>query len=131
MSNTYSRALPEAMGVGVFYAGFTARRIMCAYYCGTNYMRVYLPHRHTRCRQRNGRDTMSITIKSRKLNREITFSIPGGAYVYADLNGKPGTLGVQICSRGHTLGSTLTASEATLAHVASRWMRAYVARQCA
>ena len=47
------------------------------------------------------------TIKSRKLGRDVTFSIPGDRYIYADLNGESGTLGEQICYGGELSGTTL------------------------
>lgn len=50
---------------------------------------------------------MKMTIVSKKLGREITFSRPGDYYIYADLNGQPGTLGKQICAGGSTMGNTL------------------------
>lgn len=51
---------------------------------------------------------MQASIYSRKLSRTVNFSIPGHGYIYADLNGQPGTLGVQICSGGSTFGSALS-----------------------
>lgn len=50
---------------------------------------------------------MQLVIKSRKLKKEVTFSRPGGYYIFVDLNGKSGTLGVQICEHGSTMGSTI------------------------
>lgn len=45
------------------------------------------------------------TIKSRKLNREVTFfRVDGGYYVYADLNGGYGITGNQICKGGKLIG---------------------------
>lgn len=40
---------------------------------------------------------MEFTIKSKKLDRDITFSLPGKSYIYVDINGGEGTLGWQIC----------------------------------
>lgn len=71
------------------------------------------------------------TIKSRKLNREITFSRPGKSYVFADLNGQPGTLGAQICEGGSTSGNTITydgESQDRFEAICRRWYRAYVRR---
>lgn len=72
---------------------------------------------------------MKLTIKSRKLNRTITFSRPGASYIYADLNGQSGTLGKQICARGGLMGNTMTYSgddEAKFAAICRRWYRAFV-----
>ena len=75
---------------------------------------------------------MSITINSRKLNRAVTFSRPGGGYVYADLNGESGTLGNQICRGGELIGDTISTSGATEAEferVCRRWWAQYVRRE--
>ena len=72
---------------------------------------------------------MRMTIKSRKLNREITFSRPGGEYIYADLNGRMGTLGVQICDGGGTMGSTISYSgdsEDEFANICRKWWAANI-----
>lgn len=72
---------------------------------------------------------MRITINSRAMNREITFSRPGSSYVYVDLNGQPGTLGNQICDGGKLMGSTITYSgddEAVFARICRNWFRAYL-----
>jgi len=50
---------------------------------------------------------MELTIKSRKLNRAITFW-SGRSYIFCDLNGQPGTLGNQICAGGRMTGPTVT-----------------------
>jgi hypothetical protein len=50
---------------------------------------------------------MKTTINTRN-HGAVTFSRPGREYVYVDLNGKPGTLGNQICDGGHLSGSTKT-----------------------
>ena len=47
---------------------------------------------------------MYMTIKSRKLNREFRFSVPGQSYIFVDLDGKPGSQGVQICEGGRISG---------------------------
>lgn len=72
---------------------------------------------------------MELTIKSRKLYAEITFSRPGGHYIFADLNGKPGTLGNQICTGGRTMGNTLGYSgsdQEEFAKICRKWYRAYI-----
>ena len=70
---------------------------------------------------------MRITINSRALNQEVTFSRPGSGYVYVDLNGQPGTLGNQICDGGKLMGNTITYSgddDAQFARVCRNWFRA-------
>lgn len=72
---------------------------------------------------------MTFTIKSRKLNKEVTFSIPGSAYIYVDLNGESGTLGEQICYGGELMGSTIEYSgdcEETFKKICRNWFRAYL-----
>ena len=50
---------------------------------------------------------MYMTIKSRKLNREFLFSIPGQSYIFVDLNGKSGSQGMQVCAGGRVTGNAL------------------------
>lgn len=72
---------------------------------------------------------MELKINSRKLGRTIIFSRPGSSYIYADLNGKSGTLGCQICSGGGTMGSTLSYDgddQAQFEAICRRWYRAHV-----
>ena len=72
---------------------------------------------------------MELTIKSRKLDRTITFSRPGKGYIFANLNGKPGTLGTQICAGGRTMGSTISYrgdSEQQFEKICRNWYRAYI-----
>ena len=70
----------------------------------------------------NRRDRMArITINTRDVGA-LTFFVPdAGGYVRLESSGKSGTLGQQICEGGGTMGSTLSASESTLATVARRW----------
>lgn len=73
---------------------------------------------------------MQMTINSRKLNRKITFSIPGSSYIYADLNGKEGTLGNQICRGGSTFGNTLSyhgSDQNEFEKICRRWFKSYIA----
>jgi hypothetical protein len=68
---------------------------------------------------------MKMTIKT-KNNGTITFSRPGGGYIYADLNGQPGTLGRQICAAGRETGNTLAYSgddSAEFARICRNWVR--------
>lgn len=72
---------------------------------------------------------MEMQIRSRKLGRTLTFSRPGYSYIYADLNGQPGTLGKQICRGGSTMGITLSYAgedQAEFEAICRRWYRAYV-----
>lgn len=72
---------------------------------------------------------MKLTIKSRKLGKTITFTRPGREYIYVDLNGRPGTLGVQICKGGWTSGSTMSylGDDETIFDALCRsWYRAYM-----
>lgn len=73
---------------------------------------------------------MSFQIVSRKLGRVVTFSRPGGGYVFVDLNGQPGTLGNQICAGGALSGSTISCSgdAAEFERVCRRWWRQYLSR---
>lgn len=71
---------------------------------------------------------MKLQITSRKHRRTITFSRPGSGYIFADLNGQPGTLGNQICSGGSTMGNTLSYSgdeQEEFETICRRWYRAY------
>ena len=72
---------------------------------------------------------MYYIIKSRKLDKEITFSRPGSYYIYADLNGQPGCLGRQICNGGSLMGSTLGCSgdsQEQFEAICRRWYKAYI-----
>ena len=72
---------------------------------------------------------MELTIKSKKLGRTVTFSRPGKAYIFVDLNGKEGTLGLQICKGGGFLGSTLYYegdSQAEFERICRHWWRSYL-----
>ena len=72
---------------------------------------------------------MQFVIKSRKLGKELTFSRPGSYYIYADLNGKSGCLGRQLCNGGSTMGSTLGCSgdsQAQFEAICRRWYNAYI-----
>lgn len=72
---------------------------------------------------------MELTIKSRKLNSEITFTRPGSYYIYADLNGQPGTLGNQICDGGRTMGNTIGYrgdDQEQFEKICRRWYKAYI-----
>ena len=68
-------------------------------------------------------------IKSRKLGYEIIFSRPGNFYIYANLNGKPGTLGRQICYGGRITGNTIGYDghdQKQFEKICRRWYRAAI-----
>lgn len=72
---------------------------------------------------------MEYIIKSKKLNRTLTFSLPGKSYIFVNLNGKAGTLGTQICSKGSTMGHTLSyegSDEKVFKKICKKWYRAYL-----
>jgi hypothetical protein len=74
---------------------------------------------------------MEYTIKSRKFNRTVTFSRPGGHYIYVDWNDKPGTLGYQICDGGDLMGSTISYSgnsPSAFEAICKRWWRKFAAQ---
>lgn len=75
---------------------------------------------------------MEISIKSPKLNKTITFTRPSRHYIFADLNGKEGTLGEQICEGGFTSGSTISYSGDNFeefAAICRKWYTSYI-RSC-
>lgn len=70
-------------------------------------------------------------INSRKLGRKLTFSQPGGGYIYVDLNGRPGSFGMQICRGGDIVGDTISytgGDEAIFEKICRAWYRGYLAR---
>ena len=72
---------------------------------------------------------MELTIKSQKLKRNITFSRPGSKYIFADLNGKDGSLGKQICDGGYLLGNTITytgGDQQQFNEICRSWYRSYI-----
>ena len=72
---------------------------------------------------------MTYTINSRKLNKEVTFSIPGTYYIYVDLNGRSGTLGDQICAGGELLGLTIGyggSDPRTFEKICKAWFKKYL-----
>ena len=72
---------------------------------------------------------MYYSFYSRKLKKEIVFSIPGKSYIFVDLNGEPGTLGNQICDGGYLTGSTIGYSgenEKVFEKICKNWWRSYL-----
>jgi hypothetical protein len=56
----------------------------------------------------------------------VTFSRPGKSYIFADYNGQPGSLGLQICENGSFRGYTLTYSGDDLKEfkrICQKWLR--------
>lgn len=51
---------------------------------------------------------MKTTIKTRSHGELEFFTGNGTRYVFVNFNGKPGTLGNQICNGGNMTGSTIT-----------------------
>jgi hypothetical protein len=72
---------------------------------------------------------MMTTVKSRKIGKSVTFfRSDSGGYIFCDLNGKPGTLGVQPCAAGELTGDTLMhyGDEKSFSRVCRAWMRSHV-----
>ena len=72
---------------------------------------------------------MEFTIKSRKLNQEITFSRAGNYYIYVGLNGKSGSLGRQICEGVSLMGDTIGCrgeNESKFKTICRRWYKTFV-----
>lgn len=69
---------------------------------------------------------MRYTIKNRVLGNFDFFVPDGGGYVRLESEGKPGTLGAQICDHGCITGSTLSATPETMRDVCRRWYRQYM-----
>ena len=66
-------------------------------------------------------------IKSKKLGKTLTFTQPGSFYIYVDLNGKPGSLGDQICYGGKLTGSTIGCDNPEkFENVCKKWYRSYL-----
>lgn len=75
---------------------------------------------------------MELTIDSKKLGKKVTFSRPGGGYVFADLNGKGGTLGKQICKGGSLGGSTIYYkgdNQDAFNRICKNWFKQYLKNQ--
>ena len=72
---------------------------------------------------------MNFQIKSKKLGRTLTFSVPGETYVYVDINDREGSLGKQICHGGALSGSTLCAgknNEEAFKRMCRNWYRSFL-----
>ena len=73
---------------------------------------------------------MKYSIMSWKLGRSVTFFTGNGTeYVFVDLNGRPGTLGDQICRGGMLRGSPISyrgESKDEFATLCRRWWKTYL-----
>lgn len=72
---------------------------------------------------------MIFSIKSRAFKRELTFTCPGNYYIFIDFNGKPGTLGNQICDGGHFMGNTISYSgndDYEFEKICRRWFKSFL-----
>ena len=71
---------------------------------------------------------MLFTIKSRKLNREVTFYFSGQTigYVFVDLNGLDGTLGAQCCDYGRLSGETLLCMRKNFRKTCKAWFASHL-----
>lgn len=69
---------------------------------------------------------MKLTINNRKIGKVTFFMSSGGGYVYADLNGKPGAMGRQICERGSLMGNTIISTESGFKKTCRNWLGKYV-----
>ena len=75
---------------------------------------------------------MELTIKSRKLNKDVTFFknnyAKGLCYIFVDLNGKKGTLGKQMCKGGYLQGEAITSTDQDFEKICKRWLNQYYTR---
>lgn len=73
---------------------------------------------------------MRLIIKSRKAGKTFKFWAPDeGGYIRLEGEGKPGTLGKQICYGGHFMGVCLHANnEAQFLAMAKKWYRHHIAK---
>ena len=69
---------------------------------------------------------MTKTINSRVLGKEITFSRPGNSYIYADLNGQPGTLGNQLTKTGGSTIAYIGENEKVFSRICQNWYNLYI-----
>lgn len=75
-------------------------------------------------------EPMTFTVQSRRLGHSITFSRPGGHYIYVDLSeeqNRPGTLGQQMCWNGELRGVTASwdGDRVTFERLCRNWLRSY------
>lgn len=72
-----------------------------------------------------GETDMRFTMKTRDYGTLEFFAPRNGGYVRLESDGKPGTLGQQICNGGGFLGNTISCgpTEESLSRVARAWQR--------
>lgn len=70
-------------------------------------------------------------INTRDVGKLEFWAPDGGGYVRLEGPGRAGTLGLQICEGGGSIGSTLLADAKTLPAVARRWNKQRRARVAA
>jgi len=71
-------------------------------------------------------------INSRKLNKTLTFSLPGFSYIFVDICGGEGNMGLQICKNGELTGDTLTADlvdQVGFERICRRWYKTFIRKQ--
>lgn len=66
------------------------------------------------------------TINSRKLNKTVTFGNYGTNYIWCDINGKEGTLGIQPTIRGITLTVPRNCDQDKFNAICRSWWRKYI-----
>lgn len=71
-----------------------------------------------------------ITIKSRTFGPKTFWMPDNGGYVRLESDGKPGTLGKQICYGGGFRGNTVSSSPETFEADVRKWWRAYRKSEC-
>ncbi len=69
---------------------------------------------------------MNIIIKSRTAGTFSFWMNDVGGYIFLEADGKPGTLGQQICKGGYFSGSTLSATPETFEKVCRNWYRSHI-----
>lgn len=68
---------------------------------------------------------MNTTITSRSAGMFSFWMSDGGGYIFLESEGKPGTLGDQICKGGYFTGSCLSATPETFEKVCHSWYRSW------
>lgn len=69
---------------------------------------------------------MNIIIKSRTAGTFSFWMNAAGGYIFLESDGKPGTLGQQICKGGYFSGSTLSGTPETFEKVCRSWYRSHM-----
>lgn len=74
---------------------------------------------------------MELVIKSRKLNKTLTFfKVSNGenriSYLFVDLNGNAGYLGRQLCKNGKTTGIGIACKDSEFEKEVRKWYRQYL-----